>query len=132
MNYALSKTATMVKPTPITIPTEPIGGIPRLVDWMERAKNAESEDRKLAPLYDLAVRDTRERFAGAGSPVVTDGEQRKHHNFCTYWVQGLLDTAQALLHDSVLGRSYAPPVAGHARPLPLRDERHLGARLICS
>ena len=62
MNYALSKTATMVKPTPITIPTEPIGGIPRLVDWMERAKNADSEDPKLAPLYDLAVRDAMERL----------------------------------------------------------------------
>jgi 5-methyltetrahydropteroyltriglutamate--homocysteine methyltransferase len=87
MNYALSKTATMVKPTPITTPTEPIGGIPRPVAPIERVKKGDSEDRKLAPLYDAAVQDTIERFAGAGSPVVTDGEQRKHHN------------------DSVLGRS---------------------------
>jgi 5-methyltetrahydropteroyltriglutamate--homocysteine methyltransferase len=85
----------MVKPTPITIPAEPIGGIPRLVDLMERVKNADSEDRKLAPLYDLAVRDAIERFASAGSAVVTDGEQRKHHNFCSYCVFGLLNTAQA-------------------------------------
>ena len=85
----------MLKPTPITIPTEPIGGIPRLADLIERVKNADSEDRKLAPLYDLAVRDTMERFAGAGSAVVTDGEQRKLHNFCTYCVHGLLNTAPA-------------------------------------
>jgi 5-methyltetrahydropteroyltriglutamate--homocysteine methyltransferase len=26
---------------------------------------------------------------------VTDGEQRKHHNFCSYCVLGLLNTAQA-------------------------------------
>jgi hypothetical protein len=106
----------MVKPTPITIPSEPIGPIPRLVDLMERVKNADREDRKLAPLYDLAVRDTMECFAGAGSPVGTDGEQRKHHNFCRYCVHGLLDTAQALLHDSVLGRSYAPPHGSRAAP----------------
>ena len=77
----------MVKPTPITIPTQPIGRILRPVAPIERVKKGDSEDRKLAPLYDAAVQDTIERFAGAGSPVVTDGEQRKHHN------------------DSVLGRS---------------------------
>jgi methionine synthase II (cobalamin-independent) len=120
MNYALSKTATMVKPTPITIPTEPIGRIPRPVDLIERVKNADSEDPKLAPLYDVAVRDTIERFAGAGSPVVTDGEQRKHHNFCTYCVHAWTsEHGTGWLHDSVLGRSYAPPVTAHARPLPL-------------
>ena len=102
MNYALSQTATMVKPTPITIPTQPIGRILRPVEPMERVKKGNSEDRKLAPLYDVAVRDSMARLAGAGSPVVTDGGERKHHNFCTYRVQGLLDTAQALLHDSVL------------------------------
>ena len=75
MNYALSKTATMVKPTPITIPIEPIGRIPRPVDLIERVKKGDSEDRKLAPLYDVAVRDTIECFEGAGSPVVTDGER---------------------------------------------------------
>jgi 5-methyltetrahydropteroyltriglutamate--homocysteine methyltransferase len=95
MNYAFRKTATMVKPMPITIPTEPIGRIPRPVEPIERVKKGDSEDPKLAPLYDAAVRDTMERFAGAGSPVVTDGEQRKHHNFCTYCVHGLLNTAQA-------------------------------------
>jgi 5-methyltetrahydropteroyltriglutamate--homocysteine methyltransferase len=95
MNYALSKMATMVKPTPITIPTEPIGRIPGPVAPIERVKKGDSEDRKLAPLYDLAVRDTMERFAGAGSPVVTDGEQRKHHNFCRYCVHGLPNTAPA-------------------------------------
>src|SRR5258708_39835031 len=89
MNYALSKMATMVKPTPITIPTEPIGRIPGPVAPMARVKKRDSEDRKIAPLYGLAVRDTMERFAGAGSPVVSDGEQRKQHNFCTYSAHGL-------------------------------------------
>jgi hypothetical protein len=50
MNYALSKTATMVKHTPITIPTEPIGRIPRPVGLIEGVKKQDSEDPKLAPL----------------------------------------------------------------------------------
>jgi signal transduction histidine kinase len=55
------------------------------------AKLAElgSEDPALAPLYEDAIRDTIERFEAAGSPVVTDGEQRKYHNFLTYCVHGL-------------------------------------------
>jgi 5-methyltetrahydropteroyltriglutamate--homocysteine methyltransferase len=47
----------------------------------------------LAPLYEAAIRDTIERFEATGSPVVTDGEQRKYHNFWTYSVHGLENTA---------------------------------------
>ena len=43
--------------------------------------------------YEDAIRDTIERFEATGSPVVTDGEQRKCHNFCTYCVHGLPNTA---------------------------------------
>jgi hypothetical protein len=77
----------MVKPRPITIPTEPIGRIPKPVDLIERVKKADSEDRKLAPLRDAAVRDLTEHIEGASSPVLTAGEQRTHHNFGTYRVQ---------------------------------------------
>jgi 5-methyltetrahydropteroyltriglutamate--homocysteine methyltransferase len=83
----------MAKPTPITIPTEPIGSIPRPVDLIERVEKGDSEDPNLAPLYEDAVRDTIERFEATGSPVVTDGEQRKYHNFATYCVHGLPNTA---------------------------------------
>jgi 5-methyltetrahydropteroyltriglutamate--homocysteine methyltransferase len=83
----------MAKPAPITIPTEPIGSIPRPVDLIERVSRGDSEDPNLAPLYEDAVRDTIERFEATGSPVVTDGEQRKFHNFCTYSVHGLPNTA---------------------------------------
>ena len=50
-------------------------------------------DPKLEPLYDAAIRDTIERFEATGSPVITDGEQRKHHNFWTYSVHGLPNVA---------------------------------------
>src|SRR5229473_5756247 len=83
----------MTKPAPITIPTEPIGSIPRPVELIERVRRGDSEDPSLAPLYEDAIRDTIERLEATGSPVVTDGEQRKYHNFATYCVHGLPNTA---------------------------------------
>jgi 5-methyltetrahydropteroyltriglutamate--homocysteine methyltransferase len=78
----------------VSIPTEPIGSIPRpptLIDAI--AASRDGTDPKLDPLYDAAVRDTIERFEATGSPVITDGEQRKYHNFWTYCVEGLDNTA---------------------------------------
>src|SRR4030081_1940136 len=83
----------MVKPVSLTIPTEPIGSIPRPVDLIERVARGDSEDPEFAPLYEDAIRDTIELFEATGSPVVTDGEQRKHHNFATYCVHGLPNMA---------------------------------------
>ena len=78
---------------PITIPTEPIGSIPRPVELIERLAKSDNEDPALSGLYEDAIRDTIERFETTGSPVVTDGEQRKYHNFATYCVHGLTNTA---------------------------------------
>ena len=50
-------------------------------------------DPALDPLYDEAIRNTIASFEATGSPVITDGEQRKYHNFWTYCVQGLPNTA---------------------------------------
>ncbi len=76
----------------LTIPTEPIGSIPRPLPLIE-AIAANAEDPALEGLYDAAVRDTIEQFEATGSPVITDGEQRKYHNFWTYSVHGLANTA---------------------------------------
>src|ERR1700680_3852054 len=78
---------------PTAIPTEPIGSIPRPLDLIERIVRGDSEDPELAPLYEDAIRNTIVRFEATGSPVVTDGEQRKYHNFATYCVHGLPNTA---------------------------------------
>src|SRR5712671_1836210 len=83
----------MAKPASISIPTEPIGSIPRPADLIERVAKGDSEDPGLAPFFEDAVRDTIERFEATGSPVVTDGEQRKYQNFATYCVHGLANTA---------------------------------------
>jgi methionine synthase II (cobalamin-independent) len=83
----------MPKPTPITITTDPIGCVPRSVDLIEGVERGDSEGPKLAPHYRDAIRDTIERFDAAGSPVVTNGEQRKYDNFLTYCVHGLPNMA---------------------------------------
>jgi 5-methyltetrahydropteroyltriglutamate--homocysteine methyltransferase len=79
--------------SPMTVPTEPIGSIPRPPRLLEAIAAAGGTDPSLEPLYDEAVRDTIARFEATGSPVITDGEQRKYHNFWTYSVQGLPNTA---------------------------------------
>ncbi len=94
----------------ITIPTEPIGSIPRPLDLIEAVARGSAEDPALEMLYDAAVRDTIERFEATGSPVITDGEQRKYHNFWTYSVHGLPNTAP----DGFK----IPFSAGHTRRMP--------------
>ena len=71
------------------IPTEPIGSIPRPLGLIKAFANIDSDDPSLEPLYDAAIRDTIALFEDTGSPVISDGEQRKYHNFGTYSVDGL-------------------------------------------
>src|SRR5688572_14086964 len=92
------------------IPTEPIGSIPRPLDLIDAVETGNSEDPKFDPLYDAAIRDTIARFEETGSPVITDGEQRKYHNFWTYSVHGLPNTAP----DGFK----IPFSAGHTRRMP--------------
>jgi 5-methyltetrahydropteroyltriglutamate--homocysteine methyltransferase len=76
------------------IPTEPIGSIPRPVELIEAIDRAgDYADPSLDTLYENAIRETIQEFEATGSPVVTDGEQRKYHNFWTYAVHGLRNTS---------------------------------------
>jgi 5-methyltetrahydropteroyltriglutamate--homocysteine methyltransferase len=92
------------------IPTEPIGSIPRPLALIEAVSSGNSDDPALEPLYDSAIRDTIERFEDTGSPVITDGEQRKYHNFWTYCVHGLRNTQPDGFR--------IPFAAGHTRRMP--------------
>jgi 5-methyltetrahydropteroyltriglutamate--homocysteine methyltransferase len=95
----------------ITIPTEPIGSIPRPLELIEAVTAVgDANDPALDSLYDDAIRDTIERFEATGSPVITDGEQRKYQNFWTYSVHGLPNTAP----DGFK----IPFSAGHVRRMP--------------
>jgi len=97
----------------MTLPTEPIGSIPRPHELIEGQK-AFAEGRlsadALDALFDAAVRDTIRRFEETGSPVVTDGEQRKP-SFATYPLDGLQHLAA--------GGVTIPFEDGHTRQLPV-------------
>src|SRR5215207_2859868 len=111
----------------MTIPTEPIGSIPRPVALVEAVARSGPEDAGLDPLFEAAVRDTIAQFEATGSPVVTDGEQRKYHNFWTYCVHGLPNT--------VPDGFKIPFEAGHTRRMPrlthgpFRYKRHADSYL---
>ena len=94
----------------MTIPTEPIGSIPRPHNLIEALSRADLSATQLEALYEAAVRDTVADFEATGSPVITDGEQRKYHNFWTYSVEGLANVAP----DGFK----IPFAAGHVRRMP--------------
>ncbi len=94
----------------ITIPTEPIGSIPRPLWLLDRIGRTSGTDPALDPLYEEAIADTIRLFEATGSPVITDGEQRKYHNFWTYSVEGLPNTAPDGFQ--------IPFCAGHVRRMP--------------
>src|SRR5205085_333369 len=94
----------------MTIPTEPIGSIPRPLELIEAVATRDGTDPAMDPLYEEAIRDTIERFEATGSPMITDGEQRKYHNFWTYCVHGLTNTAPDGFR--------IPFAAGHVRRMP--------------
>ena len=50
---------------------------PRPQTLLDAIAKGSGDDHCLDALYDEAIRDTIERFEATGSPVVTDGEQRK-------------------------------------------------------
>jgi 5-methyltetrahydropteroyltriglutamate--homocysteine methyltransferase len=93
-----------------SLPTEPIGSIPRPLELIETMARLGSDDPALDRMYDAAVQDTIARLEATGSPVITDGEQRKYHNFWTYSVDGLRNTAP----DGFK----IPFAAGHTRRMP--------------
>ena len=93
-----------------SLPTEPIGSIPRPPPLIAAVEKLGNDDPRVAPLYEEAVRDTVQCFEQTGSPVLTDGEQRKYHNFWTYAVEGLPNTAPDGFR--------IPFAAGHARRMP--------------
>jgi 5-methyltetrahydropteroyltriglutamate--homocysteine methyltransferase len=93
------------------IPTEPIGSIPRPVRLIEAiAQAGDYGDPALDPIYEEAIRDTIKEFEATGSPIITDGEQRKYQNFWTYSVHGL--------HNTAPDGFKIPFSAGHVRRMP--------------
>ena len=74
----------------------------------------DGHDPSLDAIYEEAIRDTVACFEETGSPVITDGEQRKYHNFWTYCVHGL---------PNMRPDGFAIPfAAGHTRRMPRLTE----------
>jgi 5-methyltetrahydropteroyltriglutamate--homocysteine methyltransferase len=94
------------------IPTEPVGSIPRPAELVEALRAGVSGD-ELTALEDAAVQCTIAELEATGSPVLTDGEQRKP-SFATYPVAGLTTLAS----DGVV----IPFADGHTRQLPVITE----------
>ncbi|WP_447555768.1 hypothetical protein [Vreelandella sp. EE22] len=95
------------------LPTEAVGSIPRsetLMQAQRRFDAGEIDAHALDAFYDEAVQLTMKELEATGSPIITDGEQRKSHSFATYSVEG--------------GENFAPdgleiPFSdGHVRRLP--------------
>lgn len=96
----------------MSIPTEPIGSIPRpaaLLEAMGAYAAGHLSKEHLLAAEDAALRDTIARFEETGSAVITDGEQTKP-SFATYPLLGLRNLAP----DGVT-ISFAD---GHTRQLP--------------
>jgi 5-methyltetrahydropteroyltriglutamate--homocysteine methyltransferase len=94
----------------MSIPTEPIGSIPRppelIAAFRDKSRIPADEFDRIA---ENAVLDTIRRFEETGSPVITDGEQIKP-SFATYPIDGLSNLAP----DGVV----IPFEDGHTRQLP--------------
>jgi 5-methyltetrahydropteroyltriglutamate--homocysteine methyltransferase len=76
---------------------------------MQEAAEGRISAEELEALYTQALSDTIVEFEATGSPVITDGEQRKP-SFATYPIHGL----EALAADGVV----IPFADGHTRQLP--------------
>jgi 5-methyltetrahydropteroyltriglutamate--homocysteine methyltransferase len=96
----------------MSIPTEPIGSIPRAPQLIDAGRDLAAgriAAEEYARIADAAVRETIAELEAAGSPVITDGEQSKP-SFATYPLAGL----EALAPDGVT----IPFADGHTRQLP--------------
>ncbi len=95
-----------------SIPTEPVGSLPRpgeLQEAMVAFSNNDISSEKLDQLFDEVVKETIERFEATGSPVISDGEQTKS-SFVTY----PLDSLTNLSNEGIV----IPFEDGHTRQLP--------------
>jgi methionine synthase II (cobalamin-independent) len=95
------------------LPTEPVGSIPRpreLIEGVAAFGAGRISADALEALYDGAVRDTIRLFEETGSPVISDGEQRKP-SFATYPIAGATNLAP--------GGATIPFKDGHTRQLPV-------------
>jgi methionine synthase II (cobalamin-independent) len=102
------------------IPTEPVGSLPR-PSTLQAAYAAYDEGKidkaALESEQDAAVRDSLERYADTGSPIISDGEQRSS-SFATYPITDTLAGTGLADNLGPGGQFFAIFADGHGRQLP--------------
>ena len=102
------------------LPTEPVGSLPRPARLQRAVLDAEIgqvSQRELSDEQDRAVRDTLDRLAATGSPVVTDGEQRRQ-SFASYPLGTSFDRGDPGSSAVAAGPVFAVFADGHHRVIP--------------
>jgi methionine synthase II (cobalamin-independent) len=102
------------------IPTEPVGSLPRstrLQQAYARFDAGEIDEAALTEEQDAAVKDSIERSEAAGSPIVSDGEQR-WSSFATYPIATTLAGTGLAPMLAPGGQYFAIFADGHGRQLP--------------
>ncbi|WP_234037084.1 hypothetical protein [Leucobacter sp. L43] len=97
------------------LPTEAVGSLPRPASLQRAVLDAETgliDSEELLREQDRAVRDTLDRFAETGSPLVGDGEQRRQ-SFASYPLGTSFDDG-----DVRAGPVFAVFADGHHRVIP--------------
>ena len=104
----------------MSIPTEPVGSLPRpaklqaaLADY-DAGKISREE---LTRAQDEACRDSIQRMEATGSPIVSDGEQRAS-SFATYPLTDTLGGTGLAKNLAADGQYFAIFSDGHHRQLP--------------
>ncbi len=98
-----------------SIPTEPVGSLPRptkLQEAIAKYDAGEITHEQLSELQEEACKDSIERMEATGSPIVSDGEQRAS-SFATY-----------PLADTLAGTGLAPNLAGDGQYFAIFDDGH--------
>jgi methionine synthase II (cobalamin-independent) len=103
------------------IPTEPVGSLPRPSALQQAYADYDAGRigrEELEARQDEAVRDSIERYEATGSPIISDGEQRRS-SFATYPVTDTLGGTGLADHLEPTGGQYFAIFAdGHTRQLP--------------
>jgi 5-methyltetrahydropteroyltriglutamate--homocysteine methyltransferase len=100
----------------ITIPSEPVGSLPRpkeLIEAQQLYRQGKIDLNHLNTLRTKAVQDSIEKFEATGSTVITDGEQTKP-SFLSYPIGSLIDECYTF-SDDCFSLSFND---GHKRTVP--------------
>lgn len=104
----------------MTIPTEPVGSLPRPMKLQEAIADYDAgkiDHAALEALQDAACKDSIERMEATGSPINSDGEQRAS-SFATYPLADTLAGTGMADHLAGDGQYFAIFDDGHNRQLP--------------